>query len=231
MPKTPTENKKDKKLTAKDKQFLLACLTEESQGKAYKKLHPDVTDESARVLGSIKKDKLLTNINGKKYMEETAAKVMEKPAIATAEDVLNFLSEVMEGKVPDQFGLDASLSDRLKAAEMLAKKHALLSQKVEVKGSISIADTLKKARERVEMLPKKVETAVIVDDSGTGSVDHTQDGGAPSVNEETRENSPEVVSFMEETTKQAVKDTVESIKAIANSAGREESDEDNGSDT
>jgi hypothetical protein len=41
------------------------------------------------------------------------------------EEVMQFYSDVMNGKVKDQFGLDPQLSDRIKAAQSLDKVLAL----------------------------------------------------------------------------------------------------------
>ena len=45
--------------------------------------------------------------------------------IADADEVLQYLSDVMRGMVKDQFGLDASLQDRTKAAQELMKRYAV----------------------------------------------------------------------------------------------------------
>ena len=42
--------------------------------------------------------------------------------MATGQEVMDFFTLVMNGEVLDQFGLEASLSDRLKAANELAKR-------------------------------------------------------------------------------------------------------------
>ena len=47
----------------------------------------------------------------------------EKKRIADAEEVIEFYTAVMRGEVKDQFGLDASLSDRLKAGDSLMKRY------------------------------------------------------------------------------------------------------------
>lgn len=44
--------------------------------------------------------------------------------VASADEVLQFFSSVMRGEVKDQFGLDASLSDRLNAGKELMKRYA-----------------------------------------------------------------------------------------------------------
>lgn len=48
----------------------------------------------------------------------------DKELVADADEVLRFYSAVMRGEVKDQFGLDASLSDRLKAGDSLMKRYA-----------------------------------------------------------------------------------------------------------
>lgn len=48
----------------------------------------------------------------------------EKQRIATADEVMQFFSDVMNGKVKDQFGLDPALSDRLNAGKELMKRYA-----------------------------------------------------------------------------------------------------------
>ena len=49
---------------------------------------------------------------------------MDKRLIADTDEVLKFYSSVMRGEVKDQFGLEASLSDRIKAGDSLMKRFA-----------------------------------------------------------------------------------------------------------
>ena len=44
--------------------------------------------------------------------------------VADANEILKFYTSVMRGEVKDQFGLESSLSDRLKAADSLSKRLA-----------------------------------------------------------------------------------------------------------
>ena len=60
----------------------------------------------------------------KQYIAERM-KPDEDRRIASADEVLQFLSDVMAGKVKDQFGLDASLQDRIKASQELMKRYAV----------------------------------------------------------------------------------------------------------
>ena len=71
-----------------------------------------------------------------------------KKGYASLDAVKSFLTEVMEGKVKDQFGLDASLSDRIKAAEDIIRCEGGFKDKAEVSLNVNVADMLKAARER-----------------------------------------------------------------------------------
>ena len=59
---------------------------------------------------------------------------------ADAEEVMLFLSDVMRGKVKDQFGLDASLQDRIKAAQEINKRYAIADQRTQ--GTMARLDSL-----------------------------------------------------------------------------------------
>ena len=60
----------------------------------------------------------------KRYIAERM-KPTEEKRIASADEVLQFLTDVMQGRVKDQFGLDASLQDRIKAGQELMKRYAV----------------------------------------------------------------------------------------------------------
>lgn len=47
---------------------------------------------------------------------------IQKHDVADATEVMKYFTDVMRGEVKDQFGLDASLSDRTQAAKELAKR-------------------------------------------------------------------------------------------------------------
>ena len=54
---------------------------------------------------------------------------LEAQHVATADEVMLFFSSVMRGEVKDQFGLDASLQDRLNAGKELMKRYAATTSK------------------------------------------------------------------------------------------------------
>ena len=57
----------------------------------------------------------------------------EDAKIATATEVLQFYTSVMRGEILDQFGIEASLDTRIKAANELAKYQIELPMKLESK--------------------------------------------------------------------------------------------------
>ena len=74
--------------------------------------------------------KLVANSCIKQYTEERL-KEIEDERIADGKEVLQYLTKVMRGEEKDQFGLDASLQDRTKAAELLGKRYRLFTDKIE----------------------------------------------------------------------------------------------------
>lgn len=72
---------------------------------------------------------------------------LAKPHIASAEDVMKYFSDVMQGKIKDQFGLEASLSDRTKAAIELAKRTVDIDQRLAGKPDATVEIKLDWKRE------------------------------------------------------------------------------------
>lgn len=71
-----------------------------------------------------------------------------KSTIATADEVLEYLTRVVRGEEKDAFGLDVSVADKTKAAELLGKRHMLFTDKVKLDAEIEIdiSDRMKQAR-------------------------------------------------------------------------------------
>lgn len=61
------------------------------------------------------------------YIAERMAEQSSK-RVADANEVIEFYTAVMRGEVKDQFGLDASLSDRLKAGDALMKRYNAIKE-------------------------------------------------------------------------------------------------------
>lgn len=68
----------------------------------------------------------------------------------STDDVLEYLTRVMNGEEKDSFGLDTSISDRNKAAELLGKRLLLWKEQIDVSGTVNVAQVLKEAQERAK---------------------------------------------------------------------------------
>ena len=62
----------------------------------------------------------------------------ENNRIASQDEVLEYLTKVMRGEEKDQFGLDASLQDRTKCAELLGKRYGTFIEKKEVREKCTV---------------------------------------------------------------------------------------------
>lgn len=100
-------------------------------------------EKSASVTGS----KMLRKPKVRQYIDAVMNE-RSKNTIATADEVLEYLTKVMNGEEKDAFGLDASIADRTKAAELLGKRHVLFTEKVKLDAEIEIdiSDRMKQAR-------------------------------------------------------------------------------------
>lgn len=96
---------------------------------------------------SSKGSQLLRKVKVRQYIDDVMEK-RSKNTIATADEVLQYLTKVMNGEEKDAFGLDASIADRTKAAELLGKRHMLFTEKVKLDAEIEIdiSDRMKRAR-------------------------------------------------------------------------------------
>lgn len=96
---------------------------------------------------SSKGSQLLRKVKVRKYIDGVMEK-RSKNTIATADEVLEYLTKVMNGEEKDAFGLDISIADRTKAAELLGKRHMLFTEKVKLDAEIEIdiSDRMKQAR-------------------------------------------------------------------------------------
>lgn len=100
-------------------------------------------ENSASVTGS----KMLRKPKVRQYIDAVMNE-RSKNTIATADEVLEYLTRVMYGEEKDAFGLDVSVADRTKAAELLGKRHMLFTDKVKLDAEIEIdiSDRMKQAR-------------------------------------------------------------------------------------
>lgn len=131
----------DTKLT--DKQLLFATEYIKTANATQAAIKAGYSENSARQQGS----RLLSNANVSQYIQSHMEK-KNKSTIATADEVLEYLTKVMNGEEKDAFGLDTSIADRTKAAELLGKRHMLFTEKVKLDAEIEIdiSDRMKQAR-------------------------------------------------------------------------------------
>ena len=97
--------------------------------------------ESAKLAGYSKKTaKNIGNENLTKLNLFIQEKLKQKndERIASQDEVLQYLTKVMRGQEKDQFGLDASLGERTKCAELLGKRYGTFKEKVEQGGNIPV---------------------------------------------------------------------------------------------
>ena len=119
------------------------------------------TDENGKIIGktiqsggttiaSIAKDLLSQD-----YIREEILyrrKVLENAKIAQATEVLQFYTSVMRGELLDQFGIEASLDTRLKAANELAKHQIEIPLRLEQKKSNNAMGSI-----QINFIPRKTE--------------------------------------------------------------------------
>lgn len=128
------------KLTPKQKDFCEYYLQTGNAAEAARKA--GYSEKTARVIGPENLSKPAIS----EYITKRRAE-MDKALIADSDEVLRFYSAVMRGEVRDQFGLEASLSDRLKAGDSLMKRYAS-------------SDRSQDAMERLDGLLKEFQDAV-----------------------------------------------------------------------
>ena len=126
-----------------DKQLLFATEYIKTANATQAALKAGYSENSARQQGS----RLLSNANVGQYIQQHMEQ-KNNNTIATADEVLQYLTRVMNGEEKDAFGLDVSVNDRTKAAELLGKRHMLFTDKVKLDAEIEIdiSDRMKQAR-------------------------------------------------------------------------------------
>jgi phage terminase small subunit len=119
------------KLTPKQKAFCDYYIQTGNATEAYK-MAGYKNYKSAGVEAS----KTLKNPKVKEYLDKWL-KPLDDKRIAKAEEVLEYLTRVMRGEEKDQLGLDASLQDRTKAAELLGRRYRLFTEKLDIDANVN----------------------------------------------------------------------------------------------
>ncbi|MGG5338096.1 phage terminase small subunit [Enterococcus pernyi] len=127
-------------MTEKQRIFADEYLKDLNGTRAYKVAYPSVKKDSVAKAAA---SRLLTNVNLKSYIEEQL-EIMHDERQADAVEVLEFLTTVMRGEQTEQTliglgegaqgitAIEIGAKDRIKAAELLGKRHALFTDKVDL---------------------------------------------------------------------------------------------------
>lgn len=103
----------------------------------------------------------------KDYIAEEINYRLEKAkneSIADATEIMQYFTDVMRGKINDQFGLEASLSERTKAAQELAKRQIDIPQRLQGNEQPKLVITVdwgENASADVDMIGESVDTETI----------------------------------------------------------------------
>ena len=111
-------------LTAKEAKFIELYVSGKNQTQAYKEAYGEDNTAKANQEGYklMKKAHVISEI---RYRMESA----RTESIATMTEVMEYFTGVMKGDIKDAFGLEASLSERTKAAVELAKRLSVLEDR------------------------------------------------------------------------------------------------------
>ena len=135
-------------MTGKQKAFADEYLIDLNATRAYQTVYSTKKESVARANAS----RLLTKANIQKYIEEQQKK-LQNQRVADALEVMEYLSSVMRGEVKEEVAMivsdgdkktvqkvikDVRHTDRIKAAELLGKRYALFTDKVQLDGQVGV---------------------------------------------------------------------------------------------
>lgn len=112
-------------LTPNEARFIDEYIKTSNKRQAYLIAYPNSNPSSAAQLAQrvFNKDYISTEI---KFRLEK----LKSESIADADEIMQYFTSVMRGQIKDQFGLEAPLSERTKAAQELAKRKIDIPQKI-----------------------------------------------------------------------------------------------------
>lgn len=127
-------------MTAKQQIFADEYLKDLNGTRAYKAAYSNVKKDSVAATAA---GRLLRNVEVRAYIDEQL-EIMHNERTADAQEVLEYLTSVMRGNETEQTlislgelgqeitDIEVGAKDRLKAAELLGKRHALFTDKVDL---------------------------------------------------------------------------------------------------
>lgn len=116
----------DSPITVQEAMFINAYMETGDLKKAYESAGYTTKYSKAQV------DKILGYPNVAYEIKKRTYQLKRK-SVATSEEVMQYFSDVMRGEIKDQFGLEAPLSERTRAAQELAKRTIDIENKLEGK--------------------------------------------------------------------------------------------------
>ena len=129
----------EKPLTENDYKFIDIYIATGNASQAVKEAYPEYTNASqAQVASKVTSTKKRILVAQEIETRRKALKQAKSGHIATGQEVMQYLTDVMEGKIKDQFGLDAPLSERTKAAQELAKRTVDFDNRIAGKADANI---------------------------------------------------------------------------------------------
>ena len=132
---TEREKKAKKQLTQRQIRFVQEFMKSNNVTQAA--IRSGYSKKTASVQGS----RLLTNVKVAEYVDAINER-LESDKIADIQEVMEYLTSVMRGEAKDQFDLDASLSERTRAASELAKRLDVRAKTLNIEGVVNIIDDI-----------------------------------------------------------------------------------------
>ena len=132
---TEREKKAKKNLTQRQIRFVQDFMKSNNVTQAA--IRSGYSKKTASVQGS----RLLTNVKVAEYVDAINER-LESDKIADIQEVMEYLTSVMRGDTKDQFDLDASLSERTRAASELAKRLDVRAKTLNIEGVVNIIDNI-----------------------------------------------------------------------------------------
>lgn len=133
-------------MTDKQRKFCDEYLIDCNATRAYKVAYPNIKNDN---VASAAGTRLLGNVKIKAYIEARLEE-MSSAKVASAEEVMKYLTSVMRGEHTEQIPLligegiqkladkDIGAKERLKAAELIGKRYGLFSDKVNLEGTLPV---------------------------------------------------------------------------------------------
>ncbi len=133
-------------MTDKQRKFCDEYLIDCNATRAYKVAYPNIKNDN---VASAAGTRLLGNVKIKAYIDARLEE-MSSAKVASAEEVMKYLTSVMRGECTEQIPLligegiqkladkDIGAKERLKAAELIGKRYGLFSDKVNLEGTLPV---------------------------------------------------------------------------------------------